>query len=41
MEQIVFSVPPICQFLTKESKIQTYVNSERDDQNSKVREWYV
>ena len=41
MEQIVFSVPPICQFLTEESKVQTYVGCERDDQNSKVRQLYL
>ena len=36
MEQIVFPVPNICEFLTPESKIDTYQTCERDDQNSKV-----
>ena len=36
MEQIVFPVPNICEFLTAESKINVYQTCERDDQNSKV-----
>ena len=36
MEQIVFPVPNICEFLTPESKIDAYQTCERDDQNSKV-----
>ena len=36
MEQIVFPVPSICEFLIAESKINVYQTCERDDQNSKV-----
>ena len=36
MEQIVFPVPSVCEFLTEESKINVYHTCERDDQNSKV-----
>ena len=36
MEQIVFPVPNICEFLTPESKLDAYQTCERDDQNSKV-----
>ena len=30
MEQIVFPVPSICEFLTKESKLRIYYTTERD-----------
>ena len=36
MEQIVFPVPNICEYLTAESRINVYQTCERDDQNSKV-----
>ena len=41
MEQIVFPVPNICEFLTAESKINVYQTCERDDQNSKVTLFFV
>ena len=41
MEQIVFPVPNICEFLTPESKLDAYQTCERDDQNSKVTDWSV
>lgn len=41
MEQIVFPVPNICEFLTPESKLDAYQTCERDDQNSKVTDWFV
>ncbi|XP_048589146.1 inositol 1,4,5-trisphosphate receptor isoform X2 [Nematostella vectensis] len=40
MEQIVFPVPQICEFLTDESKINVYATCERDDQNSKVSDFF-
>jgi hypothetical protein len=36
MEQIVFPVPQICEYLTKETKIKTYLYTEKDQQNSKI-----
>jgi len=36
MEQIVFPVPNICEYLIAESKVNVYQTCERDDQNSKV-----
>lgn len=36
MEQIVFPVPQICEFLTRESKMKVYYKAERDEQGSKV-----
>ena len=40
MEQIVFPVPQICEFLTRESKMKTYYSAERDDQGSKVFDFF-
>lgn len=40
MEQIVFPVPSVCEFLTEESKINVYHTCERDDQNSKVSDFF-
>lgn len=40
MEQIVFPVPQICEFLTEESKTMVYTTCERDDQNSKASYYY-
>lgn len=40
MEQIVFPVPNICEFLTPESKIDAYQTCERDDQNSKISDFF-
>ena len=40
MEQIVFPVPQICEFLTSESKGKVYYNAERDEQGSKVFEFF-
>ncbi|KXJ16906.1 Inositol 1,4,5-trisphosphate receptor type 1 [Exaiptasia diaphana] len=40
MEQIVFPVPQICEFLTEESKTVVYTTCERDDQNSKVSDFF-
>ena len=40
MEQIVFPVPQICEFLTDESKMKIYYTSERDEQGSKVFDFF-
>ena len=40
LEQIVFPVPEICGYLTDETKHRVYVTSERDDQNSKVSDFF-
>ncbi|XP_055933546.1 inositol 1,4,5-trisphosphate receptor-like isoform X7 [Argiope bruennichi] len=40
MEQIVFPVPQICEFLTRESKMQVYLKAERDEQGSKVSDFF-
>ncbi|KAF0036059.1 hypothetical protein F2P81_011371 [Scophthalmus maximus] len=36
MEQIVFPVHPICEFLTEESKFRVFNTTEQDEQGSKV-----
>ncbi|RWS27298.1 inositol 1:4:5-trisphosphate receptor-like protein, partial [Leptotrombidium deliense] len=41
MEQIVFPVPQICEFLTRESKMKTYFTTERDEQGSKVSDFFT
>ncbi|KAL0968457.1 hypothetical protein UPYG_G00267150 [Umbra pygmaea] len=40
MEQIVFPVPNICEFLTEESKTRVFTTTERDDQGSKVNDFF-
>lgn len=40
MEQIVFPVPQICEFLTRESKMKVYFTAERDEQGSKVLDFF-
>uniref|UniRef100_A0AAR2L927 Inositol 1,4,5-trisphosphate receptor n=1 Tax=Pygocentrus nattereri TaxID=42514 RepID=A0AAR2L927_PYGNA len=41
MEQIVFPVPNICEFLTLESKLRVYYTTERDEQGSKINDFFV
>ncbi|XP_040502015.1 inositol 1,4,5-trisphosphate receptor type 1 isoform X7 [Gallus gallus] len=41
MEQIVFPVPNICEFLTKESKLRIYYTTERDEQGSKINDFFM
>ena len=41
MEQIVFPVPNICSFLTAESKLHIYYGAERDEQGSKINDFFV
>jgi len=40
MEQITFPIPEICEFLTPETKHRVFVTAERDDQNSKVTDFF-
>lgn len=40
MEQIVFPVPNICEFLTRESKYRVFNTTERDEQGSKVNDFF-
>lgn len=40
MEQIVFPVPQICEFLTRESKMKVYFTAERDEQGTKVSDFF-
>ena len=41
MEQIVFPVHSICEFLTKESKLRIYNTTERDEQGSKINDFFL
>lgn len=41
MEQIVFPVPSICEFLTQESKLRIYYTTERDEQGSKINDFFL
>ncbi|XP_022655647.1 inositol 1,4,5-trisphosphate receptor type 1-like isoform X5 [Varroa destructor] len=40
MEQIVFPVPQLCEFLTRETKTAVYHTTERDEQGSKVSDFF-
>ncbi|XP_061430042.1 inositol 1,4,5-trisphosphate receptor type 1-like [Lethenteron reissneri] len=40
MEQIVFPVPGICHYLTRESKARVYSSTERDEQGSKINGFF-
>ena len=40
LEQIVFPIPEICEYLTEDTKLKVYMNAERDDQGSKVSEFF-
>ena len=40
MEQIVFPIPEICEYLTDETKEMTYNTVERDEQGSKVSDFF-
>ncbi|CAH2278455.1 inositol 1,4,5-trisphosphate receptor type 2 isoform X1 [Pelobates cultripes] len=40
MEQIVFPVPNICEFLTKETMCRVFNSTERDEQGSKVNHFF-
>ncbi|XP_020651503.3 inositol 1,4,5-trisphosphate-gated calcium channel ITPR3 [Pogona vitticeps] len=40
MEQIIFPVPNICEFLTKETKYRLFTTTEQDEQGSKVSDFF-
>jgi inositol 1,4,5-triphosphate receptor type 1 len=40
LEQIVFPIPEICEYLTEDTKLKLFLNAERDDQGSKVTEFF-
>nr|XP_014427115.1 inositol 1,4,5-trisphosphate receptor type 3 [Pelodiscus sinensis] len=40
MEQIIFPVPNICEFLTRETKYRLFTTTEQDDQGSKVSDFF-
>lgn len=40
MERIVFPIPEICEYLTEETKTRTYYTAERDEQGSKVSDFF-
>lgn len=40
MERIVFPVPSVCEYLTVETKMRVYNTAERDDQGSKVSDFF-
>lgn len=40
MEQIVFPKPEICKYLTKETKQRVYMTAERDEQGTKVPDFF-
>ncbi|XP_028925641.1 inositol 1,4,5-trisphosphate receptor type 3 [Ornithorhynchus anatinus] len=40
MEQIVFPVPGICEFLTEETKHRLFTTTEQDEQGSKVSDFF-
>ena len=40
MEKIVFPIPEICGFLTEETKVHVFNTAERDEQGSKVADFF-
>ena len=40
MEQIVFPLPEICEYLTEETKQKVHLTCERDEQGSKVTDFF-
>ena len=40
MEQIVFPIPEICEYLTRDTKVRVFHTAERDDQGSKVAAFF-
>ncbi|XP_031422658.1 inositol 1,4,5-trisphosphate receptor type 3 isoform X2 [Clupea harengus] len=40
MEQIVFPIHPICEYLTEESKVRVFNSTEQDEQGSKVTQFF-
>lgn len=40
LEQIVFPIPEICEYLTTDTKLKILNTAERDDQGSKVADFF-
>lgn len=40
MEQIVFPIPEMCEYLTHDTKVRVFHTAERDDQGSKVAAFF-
>lgn len=40
LEQIVFPIPEICEYLTHDTKVKILNQAERDDQGSKVADFF-
>ena len=40
LERIVFPVPQVCEFLTEETKTKVFTTAERDEQGSKVADFF-
>ena len=40
MEQIVFPIPEMCEYLTRDTQMRVFTTAERDDQGSKVAEFF-
>ena len=40
LEQIVFQIPEICEYLTEETKNKVFNSTERDEQGSKVSDFF-
>ena len=40
VEQIVFPMPTICEYLTKETKQRIFVSTQKDEQNSKITDFF-
>ncbi|XP_038235662.1 inositol 1,4,5-trisphosphate receptor type 3 isoform X3 [Dermochelys coriacea] len=40
MEQIIFPVPSICEFVTRETKYRLFTTTEQDEQGSKVSDFF-
>ncbi|XP_046681904.1 inositol 1,4,5-trisphosphate receptor isoform X6 [Homalodisca vitripennis] len=40
LEQIVFPIPEICEYLTHDTKVKIFHTAERDDQGSKVSDFF-
>ncbi|XP_050529247.1 inositol 1,4,5-trisphosphate receptor [Daktulosphaira vitifoliae] len=40
LEQIVFPIPEICEYLTHDTKVKVFHTAERDDQGSKVSDFF-
>jgi len=40
IEQIVFPIPEICEYLTPETRQKVFLTTERDDQNSKITDFF-